>query len=674
MKAPTSSLGLARASLRGRPFKRVAALQAGLLWLRSAPIARWLTVFVTLVCAAIIGTEIWHEQSEKASEVARVQVASVNLSRSLTQHAEDTVEMASSTLAMLVEQLEREGSGRETIVGLRNLLVAQTSEVSRIHGLFVYDAEGNWLASSAPGNPTRFNNSDRQYFRYHRDHQDLGTQIGSPIRSRSSGQWIVPISRRFNGLDGSFGGVVLATVDVGYFEKYYSTFDVGEAGSILLYSSEGTVLARFPYDEKFIGRDLSRTALFAEHLQSSQTGNYRVKSPLDGVDRIAGYQAGRRYALGTAVAFGEEEALADWRASASRRFAVALILTGLIGALGWIVIRQVSRLQKTRTALVESESKFRLLAENSSDVVALISHAGIRRYVSPSSTRVLGRTPEQLVGTSVFDMIEPGDRSALDTAIAQLRSRCTDTMMVVHQVRRPDGAKIWLESAVRVARDTTTGRADGVVAVSRDITDRKTLEARLESLAKTDGLTELANRREFDERLEFEWRRAARDGTPISLILFDLDRFKRFNDTYGHQAGDQCLRMVSREIKLKALRPADVAARYGGEELALLLPGTHSQGAELVAERIRAAVEGLAIEHRGNAPTEVVTLSAGVATAQAGRAGASPTTLIRFADEALYEAKHNERNRVVSWHDRGATGDLHYDMADEICIRPERPC
>ena len=626
---------------------------AGFLSLRSAPITLWLTIFVALVCATIVGTEIWHERSERAGEVASVELAAVNLSRSLTQHAEDTVEMASSMLAMLVEELEREGGGRETSTGLRNLILAQTNEFTRIQGLFVYDAEGNWLASSA-STENQFNNSDRLYFRYHRENQDLHSRVGSPVRSRSGGQWIIPVSRRFNRPDGRFGGVVLATINVDYFEKFYSTFDVGGAGSILLYSTDGTVLARFPYDEKFIGRDLSKTVLFAEELASRQTGNYRVLSPLDAVTRIAGFQAGHRYALGTAVAFGEEEALAGWKASAFARFAVALILAALIGILGWIVIRQVSRLQKARAALVESEGKFRLLAENSSDVVALISRAGIRRYVSPSATRVLGRTPEQLIGTSVLDMIEPEDRPTLDAAVAQLRRRRSDAMMVVHQVQRPDGTTIWLESAVRVARDTVTGHADGVVAVSRDITDRKELEAKLDALAKTDGLTELANRREFDQRLDFELRRAARDGTPVSLILIDLDRFKRFNDTYGHQAGDECLRLVSREIKRKALRPADVAARYGGEELALLLPDTPGQGAALVAERIRVAVEELAIEHMGNAPVNAVTISAGVATAQVDGSATSSTALIRLADEALYEAKRSGRNRIVEWRTKSA--------------------
>ena len=616
---------------------------------RNAPLTRWVAIFVALVCATILGIEVWHEHRERAGEIATVEVAALNLSRSLTQHAEDTVEMASSVLAMLVEQLEIDGSGNEASSRLRAILLAQAREVSRLQGLFLYNAEGDWLASSAPGNPTHFNNSDRSYFRYHHDHQDRGPLIGSPLRSRSTGRWIVPISRRFNRPDGSFGGVALATIDVEYFQKFYSTFNVGAAGSILLYSSGGIVLARFPDDQNYVGRDLSKSALFTAQLAHRRSGSYRLKSPLDGVNRIAGFQAGTRYPLGTVAAFGEDEALADWQSSAFIRFTVALALVAAIAVLGFVVIRQIFKQQRTKESLAVSESKFRLLAENSSDVVASISNDGIRRYVSPSSTRVLGRAPEDLIGASVLDMIEPEDRPAFDAAIGQLRSGHTDSMMVVHQVHKPDGTKIWLESAVRVARDALTGRSDSVVAVSRDITDRKALEAKLALLATTDGLTGLANRREFDERLDLECRRAARDGTPISLILFDLDRFKRYNDTYGHQAGDECLRKVSREIRRQALRPADVAARYGGEELALLLPGTHGEGAMLVAERIRVAVEDLAIEHLGNAPSNVVTLSGGVATGQVLMDGSesTPATLIRRADLVLYEAKRSGRNRLA---------------------------
>lgn len=153
-----------------------------------------------------------------------------------------------------------------------------------------------------------------------------------------------------------------------------------------------------------------------------------------------------------------------------------------------------------------------------------------------------------------------------------------------------------------------------VVAVVRDVTEQRDLQDKLASLATTDGLTGLANRSTFDERLAEEWARARRDGTQLSLLLINLDHFKAFNDHYGHLAGDGCLRALGRILSAEAKRPADVAARYGGEEFAVLLPNTDAQGCARVGEEIRAALHDLAMLHAQNPPSRLVTASLGAAT------------------------------------------------------------
>jgi diguanylate cyclase (GGDEF)-like protein len=170
--------------------------------------------------------------------------------------------------------------------------------------------------------------------------------------------------------------------------------------------------------------------------------------------------------------------------------------------------------------------------------------------------------------------------------------------------------------------------------------------AELERLSSVDSLTGLANRRSFDGFLEREWQRRAREKQELALIMADIDHFKNFNDSYGHQAGDECLRRVAAAIGDSVGRATDLAARYGGEEFAVVLPGTDVEGAELVAEKIRAAVAGLAIAHKASAAGEVVTISLGVAGAAAANC-ASPAQLIAAADRALYQAKQQGRNRVV---------------------------
>ena len=168
----------------------------------------------------------------------------------------------------------------------------------------------------------------------------------------------------------------------------------------------------------------------------------------------------------------------------------------------------------------------------------------------------------------------------------------------------------------------------------------------LETLSMRDGLTGIPNRRRFDDNLGRSWRHAMRSGTPLSLIMADIDCFKAYNDTYGHMAGDECLRAVARTLTGAVKRPGDLAARFGGEEFVLVLEETTLGGALHIAESIRTAVEALGMEHKGSTAAGVVTVTLGAATA-VPHPGQSPETLLCLADRKLYEAKQAGRNRVL---------------------------
>ena len=195
------------------------------------------------------------------------------------------------------------------------------------------------------------------------------------------------------------------------------------------------------------------------------------------------------------------------------------------------------------------------------------------------------------------------------------------------------------------------GKLIAVVETLRDMTEQKEAQMALQKLAAKDGLTGIANRRSFDERLEAEWYRAQRDQQPLSLILADVDHFKRYNDTYGHQGGDNCLKSVAGAINNKVFRPADLVARYGGEEFVVLMPSTDLAGASEVAERIRESVFDLAVVHCASESEAErcqgrVTISVGFASlipAPEQR----PEMLIAAADKALYGAKAAGRNQTL---------------------------
>ena len=166
-------------------------------------------------------------------------------------------------------------------------------------------------------------------------------------------------------------------------------------------------------------------------------------------------------------------------------------------------------------------------------------------------------------------------------------------------------------------------------------------------LANLDGLTRVANRRRFDEYFAQEWKRLARERRPLSLIMCDIDYFKRYNDTYGHLMGDECLKRVADALMNVARRPADLTARYGGEEFSVILPNTDADGAMLVANAIQQGVEALRIEHAASNAADHVTISVGVSTMVPKHDGAIGD-LIGMADIALYEAKTQGRNRVTA--------------------------
>ena len=198
---------------------------------------------------------------------------------------------------------------------------------------------------------------------------------------------------------------------------------------------------------------------------------------------------------------------------------------------------------------------------------------------------------------------------------------------MLYRNRHREKGEIWVETNLRVTRAPGTGKIDGAVAIARDMTEHKDLQDRLAALATSDGLTGLANRRQFDECLRDEWARAKRDGTPLSLLLIDVDHFKKFNDQYGHQAGDACLRLIAQAFASEARRPADLAARYGGEEFVLLLPNTDAEDCERIGERVQAALRSPCQTH-ATVPSMRVTVNLAFRPAVHGST-AECTSLVR---------------------------------------------
>lgn len=263
-----------------------------------------------------------------------------------------------------------------------------------------------------------------------------------------------------------------------------------------------------------------------------------------------------------------------------------------------------------------------------------------------------GRTFESMLRQAV-------DRGAVPEA-AERPEQWIDQRLAQH--RRPGPPFVRQMADGRWRRITEQRLEDGsLLAHSVDITDLvqreqelqrlnerlDALNGELEHLSQTDALTGLGNRRQFDRRLATEWSHAQRHGLPLSLVMLDVDHFKRFNDRRGHPAGDACLREVAALLRGVARRPTDLVARVGGEEFAILLPHQDGAEAELVARRCLQALAQAAIEHGDSPVSPVVTLSIGIGHAGAAHSGAQADALLAAADAALYRAKREGRARCV---------------------------
>ncbi len=306
-------------------------------------------------------------------------------------------------------------------------------------------------------------------------------------------------------------------------------------------------------------------------------------------------------------------------------------------------------------ALREAEARFRLLAENSSDVVCQVDAAGVNLYVSPAMERLLGWRPEEIIGRNGLELVHPEDHSILHEAQLRL-AKGEEESTALCRYRRPDNSWVWVEGRARMLLASETRATPCCIVVLRDATERKQAEQslraaldRLEQMANTDALTGLANRRHFDECMRGEWRRCSRRQLPLSLLIIDADNFKAYNDRYGHLAGDECLKAIASQLGAVARRPGDLAARYGGEEFALLMPETGQSGALHVANQLCTSVHTLDMVHEGNPPTGKLSVSIGLGSCIPNAPGSpcvSTGDLWLAADKSLYNAKRDGRNRV----------------------------
>ncbi len=543
--------------------------------------------------------------------------------------------------------------------------------------------------------------SDREHFRAHLHSRDDRLFISKPLHGRVSGQTTIQFTRRITNPRGEFGGVLVVSLSPDYFGDFFSTIDVGKLGAITLAGLDGVIRARA---SRASDADKAHRLLATDcpcfHDVAYQ-GIYRNICSVDGIERIVAYRRLDDYPLVVQVGLASEEVLErhyGWRRSLilwTATLSVLLLLAAVALARSLRVQecyrsslqREARRLEAANASLAKSETKLRF----ANDRLRLLNHIALLRGDS-ARQRIqtalqlgaehlgvefgfIGRTDgseivlEQCIGPATASVRE-GARLAYDRSYCARTIALGDALAISNTGKARDPAlperpAIDLGCYIGVPL-TLRGTPYGTLCFgsnapyprafdnndlefmrllgrwASDLLSKEATEAELRRLATTDPLTGVSNRRHFKQVAECEIARARRYCRPLSLVMFDIDHFKRINDRFGHQAGDGALVALTRTCA-NTLRDSDVLGRLGGEEFAVLLTETDTVGALTIAERLRQTVAALTVP----VGEDIIrfTISLGISELESEE---TLDDLLRRADQALYRAKQQGRNRAVN--------------------------
>lgn len=295
-------------------------------------------MLISLAVVAISGWSLWQSWQHSVEETER---QARNQSISLARQAEDTFLQVQLTLDEMSRRADDIFRHPATWRGVRGLLAQQQRQLPQLQGLFVYDASGNWLATSSSYVPARANNADRDYFIWHSQHNDNKLRIGRILQSRSTGDLIIPVSMRLNNNEGRFRGVALATVRLDYFRQFYGYYEMGPTDTLGLTLADSTVLYVRPFSDAFINKTLASSPLFTRMLKINPVGGGTWRSAIDGVTRIFGYASLDRYPLVVTAGYDKSSLRAMWWRNNLPVLALNGVLLCAVFVFGVLVLRQI---------------------------------------------------------------------------------------------------------------------------------------------------------------------------------------------------------------------------------------------------------------------------------------------------------------------------------------------
>jgi diguanylate cyclase (GGDEF)-like protein/PAS domain S-box-containing protein len=608
-------------------------------------------IALSVVFATLLSQLIFLDLSrERRNEIENSGATTKNLANVLTEHARENLRridvlmeqgaflIRDAPLAAL-EKPEILSASLKALIPFDGFLLAYR----------VFDPQGvAGITAGAMPLPELPQETIRTLIKTHSDAPRRGLLFSGAYKPQNSSQWLVPVSYRLTGSDGSFKGVLVGLFDPSVFQKFYRAIDTGPNGFITLFSREGWVLARVPFVEKVMARNWADSPMFREHLPKLDANTVRQVVAADGIERIYSYQTMSDFPVVVSVGSSLTDSLAPWRERALIELSLhAIVLLALLGTTV-AMVRQLKRRNAAEAALKLSEFS----VQASSQATLWITPDARITHVNTAACELYGFTEAQLLGKQMTEL-----SSHLTAANWQ------DRWQALREAKRFSVETEHINSAGKVLQVEVDinwiefdGREYQFVFV-RDIATRKAAEHSIRNLAFYDPLTGLPNRRFLLDRLKVAMALSMRRQTRAALMFIDMDNFKSINDTLGHDYGDLLLKQVATRLK-EALREGDTVARLGGDEFVVLLEDLSLDGP---LARQQAQTKAEAIRHALSQPypSDKVTMhsSPSVGVTLFGVDEVEDTDLpLKRADLAMYAAKKAGRNRVCFYEE--AMGDL----------------
>ena len=435
--------------------------------------SRALVVGACLMVASVIAVVGWSLWDARQSALHHAVQNAQNLTAALAHDVERNLESYDLSLQGVIEGLKFD-EVKSFSPELRDQFLFDHAATAKFLGsVLVLGPHGEVLVDSRSTKPRTQTYADREYFSAHRDTPGRGLHISPPFKSHLTEEWQIALSRRLDNPDGSFAGVVVGTLKLGFFQNLFDSVDPGPNGVIALFGTNETLIIRKPYIPAEWGRSMANSLLFQRY-PTEPSGSIEYRALTDGVERIAAYRQVGDFPLILSVAVARDVVFAEWRQKAWI-VAAALLFTVLLAlTLSVFAALELRRRGRAERAALESEVRYRLLADNATDLIVLVDLDGVRRFVSPACRPLYGYTPEEMLNSDMFGAAHVEDQPVLAAAVDRLKAGA-DRSVVEIRARRKGGDYVWVESHMRLVLDPLSGETR-ILGLVRDVTQRHATE------------------------------------------------------------------------------------------------------------------------------------------------------------------------------------------------------